>query len=563
MTSPIQPASAWLHSFLDAYYARRPVSATFIGVHEHDPVFPDLSEAGLGDTVSEMEALLASVPAECGQPALDLDVRLARGFLRTQLWEYGSSHGPTGNPTLYTGEAVFGVLSLFLSDYTDFSVRAGFAVDRLRGLPDLLGQARENVRTAPAAWTQRAIRECEGGIRFLEAGIPELLAGEEATASSEQLAGAGRLTAAATEAARAFRDHADHLQQALLPADSTSYAAGEEALDLMIRQAHFLTVGADEIVRYAEDEMAAARARLDANASDFGTPDPATVLAGLADLHPDVDGYLSRYTSEWDRIRGIVEENDLLTWPDFPIEYVPRPEWARAAAPYLYFLFYRSPAAYSRPSPHKYLVTPIDRSLSEEERDELLRQNNSSVILLNHVIHHGSVGHHVQNWHAFRAESWIGRMAGVDCASRTAMLSAGTMAEGWACYATDLMSEYGALTPLQEYAECNSRVRMCTRAIVDVRLHQGRMSFAEAIRFYQAHAGMSEAAATGEVTKNSMFPGGALMYLMGTDGIHDLRREMSWRPGFVLRDFHDRFLSFGSVPVALIAERMLEEATDG
>jgi uncharacterized protein (DUF885 family) len=54
-----------------------------------------------------------------------------------------------------------------------------------------------------------------------------------------------------------------------------------------------------------------------------------------------------------------------------------------------------------------------------------------------------------------------------------------------------------------------------------------------------------------------MFPGAALMYLIGTQAIHDLRREITARtPGLALRDFHDRFLSYGSVPVALIARAM-------
>ena len=58
-----------------------------------------------------------------------------------------------------------------------------------------------------------------------------------------------------------------------------------------------------------------------------------------------------------------------------------------------------------------------------------------------------------------------------------------------------------------------------------------------------------------------MFPGAALMYLTGTDAIHELRREMSTLQGdtFVLRDFHDRFLSYGSIPVSLIAEEMKRE----
>jgi uncharacterized protein (DUF885 family) len=153
----------------------------------------------------------------------------------------------------------------------------------------------------------------------------------------------------------------------------------------------------------------------------------------------------------------------------------------------------------------------------------------------------------------------------VDCASRIAMFCGGTMAEGWACYATDLMAEFGALTPLEHLAELASRIRMCCRAVVDVELHRGRMSVDEATTLYEREAGMSGAAARSEAVKNSMFPGAALMYLMGTDALHDLRRQRRDRLGadFSLRDFHDQLLAYGSVPVSLIAEDMIRRVSDG
>lgn len=137
------------------------------------------------------------------------------------------------------------------------------------------------------------------------------------------------------------------------------------------------------------------------------------------------------------------------------------------------------------------------------------------------------------------------------------------MAEGWACYATDLMAEAGALTPLEAYAERRARLRMAARAVVDVRLHQGRFTAAECEAYYRRVAGMPEGAARAEVVKNGMFPGGAVMYLVGTDAIHRLRHDLERirGGGFSLRRFHDDFLSHGSVPVSLIADRMKREAT--
>ena len=228
----------------------------------------------------------------------------------------------------------------------------------------------------------------------------------------------------------------------------------------------------------------------------------------------------------------------------------------------LYFLFYRAPAAFDPVAVVDYLIEPLDSAATRQQM-ETLRRTNESVIALNHVIHHGGIGHHVQNWHAYRAASRIGQVAAVDCAARIAMFSGGTMAEGWACYATDLMGEIGFLTPAQELSLLHGRARMAARALVDLRMHIGRLSIAGAAAFYEATVRMPAAAAWAEAVRNSMFPGTALIYLFGSDQIHALRAEIARleRERFSLRRFHDRFLSFGSVPVALIAETLRREVT--
>lgn len=554
MTENASAFDAWLDDFFRSYYAHRPVNASFIGEHEHDARLPDYGESAVGDVVADMEDLvhrLGALPDEPLTPAQSLDRRMAEGFLRIQQWEYASAHHHRGNPSLYTGEAVFGVFSLFLTEYAPVAERVDAARARLAAIPRLLEQGCANVASAHPEWTQRAVRECRGALAFLGDGV-ELLA-------AEQGFDAGALRREADGAARAFSDFQAHLETTLMAGPAASVACGDEALDLHLRQGHFLDRDADAVASYAEEQMAEARAWLAEHAGDFGAASPSDALAGLAALHPSRDGYYARYQETWDDVRALAGRHDLLTWPDVPLRYVPRPKWTRGAAPDLYFLFYRSPAAVGRPAVHDYLVTPLDADLGDEDADALLRANNDSVIKLNHVVHHGGIGHHVQNWHAFRSASRIGRMAAVDCASRIAMFCGGTMAEGWACYATDLVAEFGGLTPLERYAEVNSRVRMAARAVVDVRLHQGRLTLDQAADYYAGHAGMPAAAARSEAVKNSMFPGAAVMYLMGTDAIHDLRAEMARRQGadFSLRRFHDAFLVYGSVPVALVAEDML------
>ena len=549
--------TAWMDDFFTSYYRWRPVNATFIGMHDYDDRLPDYSAEATAQLAQEMAALetrLHALPAEPLTAIEELDRDLAAGFLTIQQWEVASDHFQRGNPCVYTGEAIFGVLGLFLRPFAPITQRVDAAVARLQAVPTLLAQGKTNVRRAPAAWTQRAVRECTGALAFLGNGIDQLIAQEGMTDA--------RLRDAADVAAAAFVDFQSYLENDLSQHTSDTLACGAEAFAMYLAQGHFLDASTAEIEAAAQAEFDAQQAYLSEHASDFGAETWQEAIAKLADIHPTVEHYYARYGEILEQSQATAAEHDLVTWPQFPIRYVPQPEWAREAAPYLYFLFYRSPAPLDTLDMTDYLVTPIEPDMPSDVQESRLRATNDSVIKSNHVVHHGGIGHHIQNWHAKRAPSRIGQIAAADCASRVAMFCSGTMAEGWACYATELMGEVGFLTPLERYAEHHARLRMAARTLVDIRLHHGAYDLSQATAFYHEQVGMNASAAHAEAVKNSMFPATATMYLVGTDLIHGLRRDLAKRDGaaFSLRQFHDHFLSYGSVPVARIARLMREEA---
>jgi len=548
--------AAWLDDFFAAYYRRRPVNATFIGVHEHDAALPDLSERAVEEALGEMEGLLRrlrALPSAHGAlgSAQSVDRAVAEGFLEIQQWEYGSTHFHRGNPSFYTGEAIFGVLSCFLTRSAPLAERVASAIARMQAVPDLLAQAKANVRAAPGAWTERALRECAGAIAFLTGGVESL--------GGDGFVGTPAFAEAARAAAAAFEDLRVYLTNELMAHDTGRYRCGAEAFALLLRRGHFVERDAEEIARWAEDEMREAEAELEAHVADVGASTWRDAIARLADHHPSASGYYGRFDELRNACRNEVERHRLLTWVDWPLRFVPQPPWAREAAPYLYFLPYRSPPAFDPAIPHEYFVAPVDPSTPADRAERILREQNDSVIKLNHVVHHGSVGHHFQNWHAYRAASRVGRVAAVDCASRIAFFCGGTMAEGWATYATQLLAETDLLTPLERFSARHGRLRAAARALVDVRLHEGRLSLDDAARLYEERVGMSSAAARAEAVKNSMFPGAALIYLVGSDLIRRLRAQVAVRQGsaFDMQAFHDRLLEQGSLPVALITPERL------
>ena len=541
-------STAWLDGFFAAYYRRRPVNATFIGVHDYDAVLPDFSERAVGDTIAEIEGQLRTVralPRKHLDNAQSVDLTVAEGFLEIQLWEYRAAHFHRGNPSFYAGEAIFGVLSQFLVRSAPLAERVAAATARMQAIPELLAQAEANVRAAPVAWTERAARECAGAIAFLTGGVAAL--------QREEGIDVPTFAVAARTAAAAFGGFRSYLTDALMARDNGAYACGAEAFTLMLRRGHFIERAADEIARWAEDEMREAEADLEAHAPAVGASTWREALAGLADHHATAGGYYRRFDEVRDACRSEVERRGLLTWIDWPLRFVPQPAWAREAAPFLYFLPYRSPPPFHPATPHEYFVAPLEASMPAERVERILREQNDSVIKLNHVVHHGTVGHHFQNWHASRAASRIGRVAAVDCASRLAFFCAGTMAEGWATYATQLLAETDLCTPLERTSALHGRLRAAARAYVDIRLHEGRLSLDDATRLYEQRVGMSPAAARAEAVKNSMFPGAALIYLVGSDLIrrsHDEAARLAGS-GFDARAFHDRLLAQGSLPVAL------------
>jgi len=549
--------------FLDHYFFRYPVNATFTGVRLHDHELPDWSPEGLEDAQDERDALLMALEEE-HPPTEDwgllarvpaaLDAELARGALAVQTLEHESRHFHQRNPALWTGEAVFGVVGLMLRPPANLRDAFASVAMRLHELPRFLGDLRITLtEPTPAPWTARALRECAAGAALFRTGLPRWL--DEHGADEETR---DWVMEAGETGARALEEAADWLR-ARPPAEEGAAALGTEGYAVLLKRGHFCAEEPGALLQEALQAFAPARARLEALAGEVAG-DLEGLAEALADDRPAAEELLPALTEKWEACRAMAEEQVLVEWGDWPLRYVPIPAWAAEVAPQLYFLFYRSPSPLEARAEHVYLVTPVDAGVPAEERERRLRQWNFSALTLNHVVHHGGLGHHVQNWHATnRSTSRLGTIAAVDCASRIGLFLGGSMAEGWACYATDLAEACGFLTPLEQASEQQSRVRQLGRAIVDLSLHTGVMTYAQGVAFFEEAVGMPRPAAEGEVAKASMFPGTAVMYWLGTEGILAVRERLRERLGarFSLKGFHDALLRRGSIPVPLAA-RLLE-----
>jgi hypothetical protein len=317
-------------------------------------------------------------------------------------------------------------------------------------------------------------------------------------------------------------------------------ACGRDHLAILMRDVHALPWSPEEALACAEVAYARLERELVARAAEIdSTRDWRRQLADLsADTRPP-DRLPGAYGHWHDR--AMADATALVTpAEEYALTFAPLPDWARAIAGDLYFLSYRSPPALDARGGSIYWTAPAAQSVV--------------AIKQTHATHHGSLGHHTQNARARQAPSRLARLAGTDCATGIAFLSAGTMVEGWACHATEIMAELdGFYSPAEQLALIQADRRNAACVIADIKLHTGAWSLEEMREFYRAENCFPAPRIWGETTRNSILPATRLMYFLGTEQIKALRRRVD----MPARNFHDALLDCGHVPIAWAAEEIL------
>ena len=351
--------------------------------------------------------------------------------------------------------------------------------------------------------------------------------------------------AANNEAAAAAFDGFANALDTLPDADP---ACGAKHLELVFREEHALKLSPQDAVAQAEAAFARCTEELEQMANridpDRSWQEQIAALSRIGPQRPDevTDSYI-----HWDAAAREAAETHGLVTPEqsYGLEY--RPLWpcfARIAGP-LYFLFYRSPPGLNPGLGSVYWVMP---GASGD-----LSAHNTAMVKAIHAVHHGSVGHHTQNARARASASRLGRIAATDCAMGLAMPAALTLVEGWACHVEDLLMEAeGFYSPAELLLLKSFERRNAASVLVDVNLHCGTWTQAEAERFYAEEAGFAPARVHSEVVRNSIFPGSRATYWLGVEGIRALRRRWSGST----RDFHDSLLAHGHVPLAFVEDSM-------
>jgi uncharacterized protein (DUF885 family) len=556
--APEKPFAQLAEEFVYTSLANSPVAATQYGYHQHgsvrlDGILDDYSPAAIEQQRRWYSDFRVRLHRSVDLRRLSAEDRADFGIISDQialvLLELNDIQSWRHNPTLYVELVGNGLYAPYVLEYADPDTRYEHIIGRLQGVPALLGQARRNLESAPEIWRQVAVRENEGNIGLIELTLRDrcpraLLA---------------RFDQAARPAVASLKEFNGWLETRL----------NRRARDWRLGAANYTkkfryVLGTDEppaqVMAAAEQEMIRTRRAMYAIAGKIapGPGDENTVirraLDAVAGKHSTAATYFSDARRDLAEAREFVALRQLLTLPPHDnLQVIETPEFMRGI--YAVGGFNPAPAL----EPHLgafYWLTPIPADWPAERVESKLREYNYYGLKLL-TLHEAVPGHYVQLEYSNRIQPPLRR-------TLRAVFANGPYVEGWAVYATEMMLDEGYLDhdPALRLTFLKQQLRVFANAILDVRLHTAGMTDMEAVDLMVTQAFQEREEAEAKLRRAKLSSAQLPTYFAGWRDWHRVRRRIEERVGAALRlkDFHDRALEAGAVPLPVLSHLLSGKA---
>ena len=529
-----------LRSLATAWYAYRdsldPVGTSERGNHRFDARLSDARMRTIAARRARVTSLLDRVKG-WKTATWSKDDRVDWLLFRAQL-EYEDFFGrglatEESDPQRYVGEIGTGVFSLLKKEYAPRRERALAAAARLEQVPAFLAIARTNLRTPVKLYAKLAIDAARGGDDLFTTSLMTL---DEGLTPAER----ARLVAARDGAIRELHAFADWLEQRM-PRMPDWKPMGEARYNYLLEHVWLLPYNATEVAMLGEVELARYRG-LEAMLThpEYASPDPARA----ARVPRDQADFLSTYESRLTEIVAHLRARQLVTIPAYIGKFSIRqlPEAFKPTSP---GGFMNPPGIYD-PDNEGFFFIPTYNPKSRNFYIRAAIEDPRPILG-----HEGLPGHFLQLSIANHLTNEIRRQH-----------SDNPFAEGWGLYGEEMLLRTGLYveqSPSHGQVLRAARYR-AARVAVDVNLQTGRWTFEQAVEYFMDAGGLDREAAEGEAAGAASSPSQKIGYMVGKTQIMRLLGKYKEREGasFRLGAFHDRLLSYGTVPLSVIEWLMLD-----
>lgn len=349
------------------------------------------------------------------------------------------------------------------------------------------------------------------------------------------------------EAAKALEGYAKYLREEIAGIkgkdDAPLLGKAQGASNLQEQLVHeFIPYTPDELISIAEREFTWCETEMQKAAQDMklgGDWKKALLRVKLQYVHPGEQETFVR--AEGKRSIEFVTKRDLVTVPADCADW-----WGtRMLGPQE-----QKQIPYAAYSGHDILVAYANESMKHEDKMMSMRGNNRP-FMRNVVPHELIPGHHLQRYMADRHSRY--RQG----------FSTPFNVEGWALYWEMRLWNLGyQTTPEDRIGALFWRMHRCARIIVTLKFHLGQMKPAEMVKFLVDRVGHETFGATSEVRrfiKGDYSPLYQCGYMLGGLQLIALQKELVTSGKMTEKQFHDRILHLGPIPIELVRASLLKQ----
>lgn len=494
------------------------------------------------------------------EPLLRADYHQIRNFLESAAWRNRTLRSWQWDPSEYNVATPFALL--LNTDYAPADERLRTVLARLERVPAYYAAAQASVQRPTREHTALALQQNRGALQVFG---DELLARVRASGlGADEKALFAQRVQAARAAIEGYVAWLAALEPTLTPGQARSFRLGRELYEpkfrydiqsgFTIEQLYERAQGAKE--RLLQDMERHARVLWPRYFGRKPMPKERNALIGqviakVSTRHSKPARFVDDVRAQIGALQAFVRERDLVDQdPSKPLVVRETPPYnpVRGVA----IASIDAPGPFDPDATTYYNVNPMSDFTPERQESFLREYNHWMLQILN--IHEAVPGHYTQLLHANRSPSLV-----------KSLLGSGPMVEGWAVYTERMMLEngWGNDAPELWLMMDKFQLRTVCNTILDYSVHVLGMSEEDALKLLMQDAFQTETEARGKWRRVQLTSVQLTSYFAGFAEIYEFREQQKLALGerFDLKRFHNRFLSFGSVPVKVIRELMAEPET--
>jgi uncharacterized protein (DUF885 family) len=549
--------------FSDVYFKYSPTTGTQAGLHQYDTQLEDYSSAGIQKQTAALHVYEKKIEA-IDPSALDASVAADRDILlnsiRSSLLTLEVIRPWEKNPDTYSSGVTNSIFVIMERPYAPLNIRLKAAVEREKLIPQVLLEARKNLKNPPKIYTEIALEQIDGLVSFFQNDVPSAFA--DATDVPTKAAFA-KSNAVVVEA---FKSYAAWMKADLLPRSSGDYRLGADIFAKKLAYDEMVDIPLDRLLQIAYADLHKNQAEFNRIAKEVDpTKSADQVLAELATIHPAPDKLLGAFQDTFAGLISFIDAHHIITIPSKVEPTLEEtPPFMRATT----FASMDPPGPFETHSTKAYFnVTLPEKAWTQAHVAEHMASFNVGTIISTSV-HEAYPGHYVQFLWMSEFPSKIRKLLG-----------ANTNIEGWAHYTEQMMRDEGYAAPgpnaapaqiheakLIRLGQLQDALLRDARFVNSIKLHTGegepggKWTIDQAVDFFVKEGYQSHAVGLVE-TKRGTADATYLYYTLGKLEIMKLREDLKQKQGssFNLQGFHDTFMRQGFAPIRVIRKAMLHD----